>query len=136
MKYFISFFMLLFLSMHGFSQNKNSEIYFYFSKFYAPDIGPYLEIYSTVVGKSVRYIKLSDNRWQASIDFLMLFKQNGKIKKFKKYNLLSPVVTDSTQKPSFTDVQRIVLDTGNYDFILTIKDGNNILDKGITFRQN
>ncbi|MCD6366680.1 MAG: GWxTD domain-containing protein [Bacteroidales bacterium] len=134
MKNLIVFFLAGFLFVSGFAQKNNqSETYFYFSKYYAPDMGAYLEFYFTTLGRSVKYMPIADNKWQASVDFLLLFKQNGEIKQFRKYNLLSPVVADSTQKPNFMDVQRVFLDTGSYETILTIKDKNNSLDLGVTF---
>lgn len=122
----------IFICFSGLSQ-KVSETYFYYSKYYAPGVGSYLEFYFTTLGNSVNYIKTPDNTYQASLDYLILFKQKGKIKKFRKYSLSSPPVDDSTFTPSFTDVQRIILDTGNYEIVLTIKDKNNKRDKGLVF---
>ncbi len=133
MKNSIIIFFAGFLSITGFAQNNHSETYFYFSKYYAPGTGAYMEFYFTTLGRSVKYVKIADNQWQASVDFLILFKQKGEIKKFRKYNLLSPVVTDSTQKPNFLDVQRVFLDTGSYETVLTVKDKNNPADPGIAF---
>ncbi len=127
---------VLFLCFESFSQQQNSETYFYFSKYYAPEVGSYLEFYFTTMGKTVQYVKTGENKYQASLDYLFLFKQKGEIKKFRKYSLLSPAVSDSTQKPNFTDVQRVFLDTGSYDIILTIKDHNNKTDKGKIFSCN
>ncbi len=133
MKKIIFLFIAVIFSVNIQAQKNHSETFFYFSKYYAPGIGSYLEFYFTTIGKSVNYVSVGDNQWQASVDFLLLFKQNGEIKNFLKYNLLSPTVSDSTLRPNFTDVQRIFLDTGNYEIILTIKDKNNPIDKGVSF---
>jgi len=56
----------------------------------------------------------------------LIFKQNDSIKNFRKYNLLSPEITDTSNIDiNFIDQQRFVLPQGNYQLDVQIKDINN-----------
>lgn len=105
---------------------ENLNAFFYSSPFYTPEHGPYIETYMAIVGESVNFIETEhDKLVQATIEITMLFKQNKEIKDFRKYNLKSPIVTDTIEfKPNFIDMQRIPLEKGIYSFELIVRDIN------------
>lgn len=103
----------------------NVRAYFYYAPFYNESSGTFVETYLTVIGKTVKFNKISENNYQSSLEIIMLFKQDGQIKEFKKYNLMSPVINDTISYPNFIDQQRISLKNGTYVFELQITDKNN-----------
>lgn len=114
------------ISFYGYS---NMRAYFYYAPFYNQNQGSILETYLTVIGNSVSFKLNENNKYQSSLEVVMLFKQDGKIQEFMKYNLLSPEVADSNTFPNFIDQQRISLKNGTYYFELSIKDNNDTLKK-------
>ncbi len=122
-KYFIFIFFITFLTAN--SVAGNLKAYFTYCTFNSPDNGPYIETYLSVIGESAIYSKNETNKFQSTIEVTFIFKQGEEIKKFKKYNLLSPEILDSSaEKASFMDQQRIALPNGVYEFEITIKDLN------------
>ncbi|MEI6821496.1 MAG: GWxTD domain-containing protein [Bacteroidota bacterium] len=98
-----------------------------YAHFFSPTQGPFLETYLSVYGKSVNFVKNANNKFQATIEVTMIFKQNNKVKDFKKYNLLSTEVEDTLNLNfNFLDQQRFVLPNGTYDFEFSIADKNSI----------
>ncbi|MBE9468132.1 MAG: GWxTD domain-containing protein [Bacteroidetes bacterium] len=115
----------LFVSTAVFSNNSLSA-YFSYAPFYSERNGTYIETYLAVVGNSVVFKKNKNDMYQASIEITMLFKNGDDIKEFRKYNLTSPEVEDTTENfPNFIDLQRITIPNGNYNFELIISDNNN-----------
>lgn len=105
----------------------NLKAYFTHCTFNSPKDGPYIETYLSVVGGSAIYAKTDHNTFQGKIEITLIFKQGSEIKTFKKYNLLSPEITDSlSERVNFMDQQRIPLPNGNYEFEVSIKDLNSI----------
>lgn len=101
------------------------KAYFSYATFYSPVNGPYIETYLSVIGESVSYVKTKEGNYQGVLEITLLFKNGDSIKNFKKYNLLSPAVTDTAQtKNNFLDLQRISLPSGSYEFEIIIKDIN------------
>ena len=120
-KQFTIIFLLVFITFSSFGSNLKA--YFTYCTFSSPEVGPYLETYLSVHGNSAIYKKTKNNTFQSTIEITLIFKQGDEIKKFKKYNLLSPEVTDSlSEKVNFMDQQRISLPNGQYEFEITIKD--------------
>jgi len=118
---------LILLAFCSFSQENNLNVFFYSSAFNMPQNGPYLETYITVVGESVTFIKSDDPGFlNATVEVTMLFRPNKEIVDFRKYNLVSPKVVDSSEiRPNFIDLQRIPLKAGIYSYELIIRDINN-----------
>ncbi|MCK5169725.1 MAG: hypothetical protein KAQ75_07595, partial [Bacteroidales bacterium] len=110
----------------SFSQEELSA-FFYSSPFYSLENGAYLETYIAVFGESVEYGQTEEEGMiQAKVEITMLFKQNNEIIDFRKYNVRSPLISDTLEtRPNFIDMQRIPLETGTYSFELIIKDINN-----------
>jgi len=79
----------------------------------------------TVIGNSVVFKQNKNSKLQASVAITYVFKQNGEVVDFRKYNLLSPEILDSTEvKPNFIDIQRISLPNGAYNLEVQISDNN------------
>jgi GWxTD domain-containing protein len=103
---------------------RNLWAFMTYTTFNSPD-GPYIETYLTVAGNSVKYNRTLSGKFQATVNILITFKQNAEIKAFKKYELNSPEIDDTTQvNYEFLDEQRFLLPNGTYDFELQISDKN------------
>lgn len=108
-----------------FGKTANLRAYLSYSTFYSPEHGPYLETYLSIQGKSLTFIKNNNGKFQGSVLVTMIFKQNDSIKDFRKYELFSPEIEDTTSMNfSFLDQQRIPLPVGKYLFELTLDDKN------------
>ena len=118
-------FTLLMLSVTCWANAQNINALFSYATFYNPQEGPYIETYLSVEGTSVKYIQNNNNKWQATVLVTLIFKQGDKIVSFKKYELNSPeLVSDTSQKINFLDIQRFPLPNGNYEMSLILKDKN------------
>ena len=105
------------------AQNLNALLSY--ATFDSPDQGPYIETYLSVAGNSVTYYLNDNNKYQAHLQVIMLFKQGEKIISFDKYKLSSPETEDTTQiNFDFIDQQRFALANGTYDFEIQIWDNN------------
>ncbi len=103
----------------------NVTVYFNYAVFSTSKSSPFLETYLTISGNSVKFIKVKNSN-QASVNVSWkIFKDTVLIKQ-SSYNLLSPLVKDSIQIPSFIDNQRFLLDNGTYKIKLVVTDNNNI----------
>jgi GWxTD domain-containing protein len=102
---------------------KYLEAQLFYAKFFSPADGPYLETYLSVVGNTVNYQSLPEGGFQGKIEVSMIFTKEGAVVNFDKYELLSPVVKDTTNIDfNFLDQQRFILPGGVYDFQITIND--------------
>lgn len=103
--------------------------------FWSPEDGSYLETYMAIHAESVRYVKMAENQFQATVEITMLFRLGDEIKTFNKYELSSPVISDTLNRTFyFIDQQRYVLDDGEYIFEIAMKDKNG-LPESITHQQ-
>ncbi|MBI2271305.1 MAG: GWxTD domain-containing protein [Bacteroidetes bacterium] len=102
------------------------KAYLSYSTFSAPQTGPYIETYLTVIGQSIIYKKNSKGKFQGVVEVSLLFKQNDSIKAAQKYNLHSKEIDDTTGASfeNFIDQQRFALPNGTYDFEIEINDKN------------
>lgn len=109
---------------------RNINAYLSYSTFAIPNGEPYIETYLAIDGNSVVYSEVSPSTFGATLEITIIFRQNDSICKFSKYELKSPVVTDTSSKLSgFIDQQRYSLPNGTYTFELIIKDLNNPEEK-------
>jgi GWxTD domain-containing protein len=92
--------------------------------FTVPSGKPYVETYLSVAGNTATFLKKRLHTRQAAIDIGITFTQDGAIKAFKKYTLISPEVSDTAQLPFFIDQQRFPLENGDYLLELSITDKN------------
>lgn len=100
--------------------------FFNYLTFYSPSQNnTYIETYLTVIGSSTIFKQNENKKFQSTVEITMLFKQDGKIKDFKKINLNSPEIDDTTKSiPNFIDQQRFTIPSGIYNFELLIGDLN------------
>jgi GWxTD domain-containing protein len=105
------------------ASSQNLRAYLFYSTFYSPDDGPYVETYLSISGKSLKFGINEQGKYQGIVNITMIFKQNGEILEFKKYDFLSPELTDTTNLDfNFIDQQRFLLPDGTYDFEMIIAD--------------
>ena len=104
---------LLVISLLVVSQLANAEklkAFFSYKSFYSPVSGPYIETYMSVIGNSVEYTQNENGKFQGKIEVTLVFKDGEEIINFKKYNLLSPEVEDTSSSfMNFVDQQRFSL---------------------------
>ena len=123
-------FILSFLSLFATSNGQNSALRVYLShaSFYAPEQGPYIETYLSILGRSIQFVKNDNGKFQGTVLVTMLFKQNDSIKEFRKYDLKTDEIEDTTHINFIVfDQQRVALANGNYVMELSIDDKNNDL---------
>jgi GWxTD domain-containing protein len=119
-----SIFLFAIFILPFFAEARNLWAFLTYGTFNSPD-GPYVETYLSVAGNSVNYVKTVNGKFQATVNILMTFKQNNEIKAFKKYELNSPGIDDTTKvNYEFIDEQRFQIPNGTYDFELQITDKN------------
>ena len=73
----------------------NLRAYLSYATFTSPD-GPYIETYLSIHANSVKFVKLENDRFQGTVNILMTFNQDNEIKAYKKYELKSPEVKDTS----------------------------------------
>ncbi|MCB0821525.1 MAG: GWxTD domain-containing protein [Bacteroidales bacterium] len=96
-----------------------------YTTFYSPESGPYVETYLAVDGSSLDFALNANNKFQASIQVLVLFHKNDEIVNYDKYELFSPELDDTLDlKFNFIDQQRYSLPNGEYNFEIQIWDKN------------
>ncbi len=123
--------LLLIFLIPALLQGQPIESYFSYSTFNSPESGPYIETYLTVIGSSIRYEQLGNNQYQGSVNITYIFRKGEEVERFRKYNILSPVVTDTVNGlVNFLDQQRIMLPNGEYELDIVIGDA---LDEGQGF---
>jgi GWxTD domain-containing protein len=115
------FTLLIFLLFISYS-SRAITTYFNYARFYSPADGNYLETYLTVSGKSAKYFKNANGKFQSGAEIAWIFYQNDVIIEAKKYILNSSEVDDSLFMPDYTDVQRFVLAPGEYDLEIIVAD--------------
>jgi len=120
-------FILIFFGLlaSSFGQKSSLRAYLSYASFYAPEHGPYLESYLSILGKSIKFVKNDEGKFQGTVTVTMLFKQNDSIKGFRKYDLKTVEIEDTTHINFMVfDQQRIALAKGNYKFEISIDDKN------------
>ena len=121
--YFLIIFSVLFAapSMAG-----KLKAHLNYSTFYSPDLGPYIETYLMVEGNTVQFIKNDNNKFQATVEVLVLFKIGDEIKEFNKYEVSSPELLDTLGGVhlmiNFMDQQRYTLPNGEYNLEFELSD--------------
>lgn len=119
--------LLIFLSVlsTSFGEKASLRAYFSHASFYTPEYGPYVETYLSILGKSIQFVKKENGKFQGTVMVTMLFKQNDSIREFRKYDLNTAEVEDTTLIDFVVfDQQRIAIAEGQYDLELQIADKN------------
>lgn len=103
---------------------RNLWAFLSYTPFNSPE-GPYLETYLSVAGNSVKFVRIENGKYQATVNILMTFKQGNDIKAFRKYELNSEEIADTLNTDfHFVDLQRFALPAGTYDFEIQLADKN------------
>ena len=103
------------------SAYSNVTVYFNYNIFNTLTSKPYLETSLTISGNSVKFLPVNGGK-QASVTISWRILKGTELVKASNYNLMSPILTDSTGFPSFIDNQRFSLDNGTYTLELSIAD--------------
>jgi GWxTD domain-containing protein len=103
---------------------RNLWAYLTYATFNSPE-GPYVETYLSIAGNSVKWIRQDNGKYKATVNVLMMFKQQNDIKAFKKYELKSNEITDTSNLNfQFIDQQRFQVPVGTYNFEIQLTDKN------------
>lgn len=81
----------------------------------------YVEVYFHIVGKTMNFQTVGADLKQAGVNVIILFKQNGEIVKFDKFNLQSPA---AIIEKDFIDLKRYALQNGKYQVEVSLTDLN------------
>jgi GWxTD domain-containing protein len=93
--------------------------------FTIPGESPYMETYLSVLAKSLKFVKNQNDKFQSSVQVTLLIKQNNVIKDFRKFNLLSAEIEDTTNiNFVMFDQQRIAVTNGSYNIEVNLVDNN------------
>jgi len=125
MKKCFSLLILLGLFSMAFGQNTSLRAYMSHSSFYVPGQDAYVETYLSLLGKSIQFVKKENGKYQGNVLVTMLFTQNDSIKEFRKYDLHTTELDDTTNIDFIVfDQQRVALQNGNYLLELELADKN------------
>lgn len=126
MKKFLFTSLLLFtISLAGSSAPRSLGAYLSHATFNIPGEEPYLEVYLELLGNTIVYKQNASGKFQGSIQVTMIIRQDSVIKDFRKYELLSPEMDDTSAVAlNFIDQQRFPLPNGTYTLDLSIADMN------------
>ncbi len=115
---------LLFMPVCSFSSPAaNIQAALSYCSFYSVEDGPFLETYLSVYAGSIVFQPVATGGFQGLVGVTMIFRNGENIINFKKYELKSPVITDTSQRDfSFIDQQRFTLTNGEYEFEIEIRD--------------
>lgn len=96
-----------------------------YALFNSPNKGPYIECYLAIDGSSVIFNQIEEKKYQATVDISMIFKKDGQIFEYDKYELSSGHLPDSVNTAiNILDQQRYFLDEGEYEFEIMLVDRN------------
>lgn len=132
------FFVLVLLFCSNTTKGQVLDVQFDYCQFTSSDNRSFIETYLSVDGNSTKFKQTEDGNFQSKIEVEFIFyNNNNEIKKVDKYNLLSPIVEDTSNIDFvFLDQQRYTLKIGDYNLKIKIKDLNNPLDNFIEHQQS
>jgi GWxTD domain-containing protein len=124
MKKIIIFLLLLSPAITSYAEiPKFIQAQLFYSKFYSPEVGSYVETYLSVVGSSIEWQENDSGNFQGKVEVTMIFKDADTVVAFDKYELLSPEISDTADLHiNFLDQQRFLLPNGVFDFEIRIRD--------------
>ena len=94
-----------------------------YASFSNPEQGPFIEIYLSIIGGSLNYVKNETGKYQGMLRVKIAFYENDSIALENEYNLLSPEYTSEEEaKLNFIDQQRYALKNGQYEMRISISD--------------
>jgi GWxTD domain-containing protein len=117
--------LLLALIVSNTMLSENPRVYFAYSTFLSPKDGPFIETYLQVDASSLNFVGTGNDEFQATLEVLLILKQDGQIRDFKKYELKSPPIKEPSENGfSFIDQQRFLLPRGEYELEISLADLN------------
>ncbi len=117
-----AFLLLLFIGALS-VKAQNVGVDFYYSTFFSPEQGPYVETYTSVIGSSVKWTKNENGKFQSAINLTIIFEKAGKVADFSNIRLNSPELDDTTDiNFNFLDQQRFSLPVGDYLLKISLAD--------------
>lgn len=96
---------------------------------------PYIETHLSINGESLVLAPISNKESIGKLGVVLTLEKENKVINFNKYDLTSPVFNVNTNT-TFFDVQRLSIDTGAIDLIITLTDLNGDLTKVDTAKLN
>lgn len=125
MKKYFSILVILGLFSSAYGSTGSLRAYLSHASFYVPEQGPFIETYLSILGRSVQFVRNENGKFQGTVMVTMLFKQNDSIKEFRKYDLHTSEIDDTTNINFIVfDQQRIALPNGKFNLELEIADKN------------
>lgn len=115
-------FLISFISINSFSQEKTLKAYLDSKQFYAPGVGNYVEFNLQFVGYSLNYVS-KENGLIGEVAIAMQIHDGDSLIASDAYRLETPFMRDSIIE-DFYDVQRFQLKPGSYDFHIVLQDLN------------
>lgn len=99
-------------------------------RFYAPEVGPYVETDLLVIGNSIKYVPVGNGKYRGAVEVTLIYKQGAEVKAFDKYVLQSVDVADTSNvNVGIVDKKRFLLPNGTYVLEATYKDVNSGAEK-------
>src|ERR1700744_1897816 len=126
------FCLIIFITCLSINAYSNVKAYLNYAVFYGPGKGTYLETYLSIDGSSVIFLRKDGKKHQGKVHIEIDFLQDGKSILSSKYNLLSPEILDTNNKPNFIDLQRYQLKLGTYQAEIKIADANDNKQEPVT----
>lgn len=122
---------LFFISLFAFTAPllaQNVKAYLNYNEFYSPEVGPFLETYISIEGKSLQWVKQDNGKLISQAELTIIFRRDSQIVEFAKNIINSPEISDSSEiNQNFMHINRFVLDTGNYNVSIKLDDVNDTL---------
>jgi GWxTD domain-containing protein len=115
-------------------KSQNVQANLDFKQFYNSGTGTYLEVYVKVNLTTVSLKSPSEGHWQSEVEITEIIKKGDSIINFSKKNLASPVMSDSTLV-DFTDQQRFIIQPGEYELEIIIKDNYKENDQPVSLTE-
>jgi len=128
---FISLFIFLHPKVLGQSRNLNAALDY--CRFKVTDTTSILEVYISIDGNSLQYIKKSHDKYQGSVFVTIQLSDSKDTIYYDRFNMLSPEINDTNNTFfNFSAQRRIYLKNNNYNLTLSVKDNNSVSDSSFT----
>lgn len=99
----------------------NIRAYIDHKVFFAPSVGPYLEVYLAFDGSTVAYAPTQAGFFQAEVELTMLLRQGETIEDYRKLIITGPELQED-QFADIIDQQRFSVENGDYLLELQFRD--------------
>lgn len=88
------------------------------------DGSTYIETYLKIKSTTLKYVESEEFFSQAKAEVTMIFKNIDEVKEFRRYKLVKSLTSSNDKLEDLTDMQRIFISQGVYNFTLVIRDLN------------